>query len=78
VELGAQLHARASGDVSEANPKAYRRNRPSQFRVSFEGLSVRELRVTGNAVKRTAILTGGSPTHATTMRSFPTISERYL
>lgn len=27
------------------------------------GLSVRELRVTGNAVKWTAILTGGSPTH---------------
>ena len=27
------------------------------------GLSVRELRVTGNAVEKTAILTGGSPTH---------------
>jgi len=27
------------------------------------GLSVRELRVTGSAVKWTAILTGGSPTH---------------
>jgi hypothetical protein len=27
-------------------------------------MSVRELRVTGNAVKRTAILTGGSPMRA--------------
>jgi hypothetical protein len=30
---------------------------------------VRELRVTGNAVEWTAILTGGSPTHARTVRS---------
>ena len=34
-------------------------------------MSVRGLRVTGNAVKRTAILTGGSPTHFRDSALFP-------
>ena len=37
----------------------------------WSGLSVRELRVTGNAVKRTAILAGGSPTHLRDSALFP-------
>jgi len=36
-------------------------------------MSVRELRVTGNAVERTAILAGGSPTHFSDDALFPPV-----
>jgi hypothetical protein len=40
-------------------------------------VGVRELRCTGNAIERTAILAGGSPTHLQSVRSFPPRVESF-